>query len=57
MRSSRGACTCLVTVLILSRFIEKARQDQQSLYSLPAWDKDPGQEPTVDEEDKRPKVW
>lgn len=34
------AYPCLVTALILSRFIEKARQDQQSPYALPAWDKD-----------------
>lgn len=27
-------------ILILSRFIEKARQDQASPYTLPAWDKD-----------------
>lgn len=31
---------CLVPILILFRFIEKARQDSQSLYALPAWDKD-----------------
>lgn len=39
-------------ILILSRFIEKARQDQASPYTLPAWDKD-----VLETKDERTKAW
>jgi hypothetical protein len=40
VRFSVTASARLTTPLIPSRFIEKARQDQQTLYTLPAWDLD-----------------
>lgn len=43
----------MVMLLISSRFIEKARQGQQTPYSLPAWDKDL---PTLDAQNEGPEA-
>lgn len=50
---------CLTIPLILLRFIEKARQDQQTPYALPAWDKamDKDMDKELDDPKEGPKVW